>query len=260
MKTASILLIGTGRAAHHIGSALKRAGTDLIGVAGRDPERTRSLAERHGVRAFTLDALPTADVILLAVSDDAIGAVAGHIPIGNGTVAHVSGARSLDLLGEHPQKGVLWPIQTLGPGPPIDLSEVPLIVDGNTDRARHDVLELAHAMSRKVLVLDQAQRERVHLAAVLTSNLPVFLAGEGRRLMEEQGLDPDVLLPLWKETAARVAVMGPKDALTGPARRGDRNTLAHHLRLLAHDPDLRTAYATLSEMILRAYGNERNDR
>ena len=39
----SILLIGTGRMAYHLGHAIKHAGLPLIGVAGRDAE---TLADR----------------------------------------------------------------------------------------------------------------------------------------------------------------------------------------------------------------------
>jgi predicted short-subunit dehydrogenase-like oxidoreductase (DUF2520 family) len=171
-------------------------------------------------------------------------------------VAHTAGALGMDLLAPHTDRGVLWPIQSLSHGAAMDLQDVPLVVDASSDRARSMLLEVAGKLSEVVLELPVEQRQRVHLAAVLTSNLPVWLASEGQRLLREMKLPTSLLTPLWKTTAAKVAAHGPDAALTGPARRGDRHTVQHHLELLANDPDLQQAYALLSEQIMRAYGNK----
>ena len=42
----------------------------------------------------------------------------------------------------------------------------------------------------------------------------------------------EALLPLIDQTAAKVHVMKPKDAQTGPAQRGDENVMNHHLEVL----------------------------
>lgn len=252
----SLLIIGTGRAAFHLGNAFKKAGVRLNGIVGRDPSRAKELASQLGTSAYVIgEELPNADVVLLAVSDDAITTVAQALPSSEAVVAHVSGARSLDALDPHKHQGVLWPIQTLGVGTPIDLSNVPMIVDGNTDHAKQVIWRLGQQVSTRVSELGHAQRQRVHLAAVLTSNLPVFLVREGQRLLKESKLPTDLLGPLWETTAARVADLGPERALTGPARRGDERTIEQHLALLANDPELQEAYAVLSKLILKAYGH-----
>lgn len=256
MNASSLLLIGTGRAAFHLGHAFVASGVSVVGVVGRDRNRTQELATALSTTAFALDdRLPPSDVVLIAVSDDAIASVADQLPLTDAVVAHVSGARSLDVLERHPHRGVLWPVQTLGTGAPLDLRTSPVVVDGSDDRVRSTLLALAQRISDRALVLAHEQRRVVHLAATLTSNLPVFLAAEGQRLLREQGLPPDLLVPLWHSTAARVEAVGPSDALTGPARRGDVRTVQAHLDLLTHDPDLRRAYALLSDLILKAYGH-----
>lgn len=252
----SLLIIGTGRAAFHLGNAFRKASLPLNGLVGRDPSRTEELAIELGTSAYLIgEELPPADVILLAVSDDAIAAVAHALPSTETVVAHVSGARSLNALDPHKHQGVLWPIQTLGIGAPMDLSNVPLIVDGNSDHAKQVMRAVAQQVSTRVSELGHAQRLRVHLAAVLTSNLPVILVREGQRLLKEAELPADLLGPLWETTAARVAELGPEKALTGPARRGDKRTIEQHLSLLANDPELQEAYAVLSKLILKAYGH-----
>lgn len=254
------MIIGTGRAAFHLGHAFARSGVPVVGVAGRDAQRTRDLAVALGTRAFGLgDALPQASTTLLAVSDDAIASVAARLPRSNGLFVHCSGTRPLDELAPHLERAVLWPIQALSVGEPLDLSAVPLVVDGATSQALEAITALAGCIGRRVHVLAHEERRAVHLAAAITSNLPVFLAAEAQRLLAREGLPTDLLTPLWRTTAERTAQLGPTLALTGPATRGDTGTIQAHLDLLAHDADLRRVYALLSDMILTAYGHPRLD-
>jgi hypothetical protein len=55
------------------------------------------------------------------------------------------------------------------------------------------------------------------------------------------------LLPLIDETAAKIHVLAPHDAQTGPARRGDENVMQHHLSLLTDEQ--RSIYQLLSQNI-----------
>ncbi|MBP6311993.1 MAG: Rossmann-like and DUF2520 domain-containing protein [Flavobacteriales bacterium] len=250
-----ILLYGTGRAATHLGHAFVNAGVKLVGVVGRNEEGRTALAKALGTAAYAKhDVLPKADLILLAVADDAIEQVAAKLSPSDAVVAHCSGARSLDALEPHANRGVVWPIQTLGTGEPIDLTTTPLVIDGNTDHARTVLQELAKKVSSNVVELAYEKRQRVHLAAVLTSNLPVFLVREGQRMLRDADLPTTLLEPLWQATAERISELGPEAALTGPARRGDIRTVKQHLDQLADDPDLRDAYALLSKLIMRTYG------
>lgn len=256
-----VLLIGTGRMAYHLGHAMVKSKANVVGVAGRNSERLADLARFLDRPAFRLDrALPEADLVLVATSDDSIGAVAGALPAANAVIAHTAGAMSLDVLAPHAHRGAVWPIQTLSHGAPIDLADVPMVVDSNSEVAREAMLRLARTISRSVLELRHEQRERLHLAAVLTSNFPVFLVREAQRLLRQEKLPPDLLMPLWRTTANKVSTIGPEEALTGPARRGDASTIQRHLDLLTSEPELRRAYALLSEMILRAYGNGNDER
>lgn len=251
-----VLLIGTGRMAYHLGHAMVKARVNLVGVAGRNAERLADLSRFLDRPAWQLDrTMPEADLVLVATSDDSIGPVAGALTASNTVVAHTAGAMSLDVLAPHAHRGVIWPIQTLSHGAPVDLADVPMVVDSNSDLARDTMLRLARAISRSVLELRHEQRERLHLAAVLTSNFPGFLVREAQRLLRQEKLPPDLLMPLWRTTASKVSTIGPEDALTGPARRGDASTIQRHLDLLTSEPELRRAYALLSDMILRAYGH-----
>lgn len=252
----SILLIGTGRMAYHLGHAMVQAKQPLIGVAGRDAEKLNDLARFLDRPAHRLDrSLPPADLVIIATSDDSIAEVASKLPPTNSVVAHTAGAVGLDVLAPHTHRAVLWPVQTLSHGAPIDLSDVPLAVDGSTPEALDAILRLARAVSGSVLQLPHHQRELLHLTAVLASNFPVFLMHEAQRLLKQEKLPPNLLMPLWRLTANKVSTIGPEQALTGPARRGDITSVQRHLDLLKAEPDLRRAYAQLSSMILKAHGH-----
>lgn len=251
-----ILLIGTGRMAYHLGHNLVRAGLDLIGVTGRDNDKANDLGRFLDRTVFRMDRLPAnADVVIIATSDDSIAEVSAKLAYPKAVFSHTAGAAGLELLAPHAHRAVLWPIQTLSHGAPIDLSDVPLVVDANTSEAREAILRIARAVSGSVVELAHAQRKHVHLAAVLASNLPVFLVGEAQRLLKEQRLPPGLLMPLWRTTAQNVGTIGPDQALTGPARRGDISSIQGHLDQLASESDLRRAYALLSTMVLKAHGH-----
>jgi predicted short-subunit dehydrogenase-like oxidoreductase (DUF2520 family) len=252
----NILLIGTGRMSYHLGHAIRRAGHTIVGITGRDPRKLADMAgllECPAIR-WNQDP-PPAEVIVIATSDDAIGAISQRLKPSSAVVMHTAGTVDLDALEPHADRGVIWPVQTLSHGSPADLSDIPMLVDGSTPRAREIVLKLARSISGSVLQLTYAQRQRVHLASAITSNLPVFLMREAQRLLRQENLPPGLLMPLWRTTAANVSAFGPEHALTGPARRGDTRSIRSHLDQLGGDADLRRAYALLSTMILKAYGH-----
>lgn len=251
-----IRLVGTGRVAFHLGHALKRADHDIAGVAARNGNASMKLANELGTSSYPLNGtLPQADIILIAVSDDAIADVAMNIPISDAIVIHTSGASEVDRLLPHPQRGVLWPLISLSPGEAMDFTQVPLVIDANSERARSAVGALANSLSKQVHELSHDQRELVHATAAISLNFPLHLLARSQELLEKQGIDPGILMPSFVAMAQKAAAIGASEALTGPARRGDLGTIHRHLDRLTDDPELRAAYARLSSMILRAYGH-----
>lgn len=252
-----VLIAGTGRMAAHLGSALQAAGITLAGIAGRDVARARSLAAPLGCPAFALgDTLPERDVQLIAVSDDAITSVGRQLPPIAGITAHTSGARGWDLLDGHQHRGVLWPVQSFSAGTPVSLRGVPLVIDAEDAEAQRRLSALAAVLSDRSATLALPQRQLLHIAAVFASNFPVQLLIEARHLLQREGLDPELIVPLWRTTAQNAA-LNAETALTGPARRGDRHTIDAHLRRLSADADLRRVYEVISDLILNAHHPEK---
>lgn len=252
-----VLLVGTGRMASHLGHALRAAGTTIVGIVGRDPGRVKQLAERMGCPAFALDGpLPDRDAQLIAVSDDAIATVAARLSPITGMTVHTSGARGWEIIPGHAHRGVLWPVQSFSTSTPGTLREVPLVIDAEDAEAQRGLRALADPLSARVVELALPQRQLLHIAAVFASNFPVQLLIEARHLLQREGLDPELIVPLWRTTANNAA-LDAEAALTGPARRGDLHTIAAHLQRLSADADLRRAYEAISGLILTAHHPEK---
>ncbi|MDR1414748.1 MAG: DUF2520 domain-containing protein, partial [Odoribacteraceae bacterium] len=71
-------------------------------------------------------------------------------------------------------------------------------------------------------------------------------------LLDQRDLSFSVLRPLIFETAHKVMSISPKDAQTGPARRGDEDILAiHRQQLKSIDQEMLPLYTLLSDLIKR---------
>jgi predicted short-subunit dehydrogenase-like oxidoreductase (DUF2520 family) len=66
----------------------------------------------------------------------------------------------------------------------------------------------------------------------MAANHVVALLGQVERVAASVGLELDAFLALTRAAVDDVAELGPRDALTGPARRGDWATLSRHLDAL----------------------------
>jgi predicted short-subunit dehydrogenase-like oxidoreductase (DUF2520 family) len=90
----SVLIVGDGNVANHLYNAFTKIG-DL---------KVTKINSRH------LKNVPTADITILAVSDDAIAEVSKNIQ--NNFVVHTSGACNIHELKNKNQKGVFYMLQT----------------------------------------------------------------------------------------------------------------------------------------------------
>ena len=66
-------------------------------------------------------------------------------------------------------------------------------------------------------------------------------------LLQNTHIPFKALLPLIDETALKIHSLSPRDAQTGPARRGDENVMNHHMELL--NEEQRMIYQALSTAI-----------
>ena len=68
-------------------------------------------------------------------------------------------------------------------------------------------------------------------------------------LLKNTHIPFSALFPLIEETSAKIHTLSPRDAQTGPARRGDENVMNHHQSLL--NDEQKAVYRLLSEEIMK---------
>jgi predicted short-subunit dehydrogenase-like oxidoreductase (DUF2520 family) len=259
MKQEKIVLIGAGNVAHHLAAALLKAGGNLCQIYSRGAESARELAARTGI-SYTTDprqVMPDGDVYLFCVSDDALSPVLRLIRVkDNPLLLHTSGNLPVDVFKPFSRsRGVIYPLQTFSKYRELDFGEIPLFIEGSSPTVLKRVRELSRELSPRVYPTRFEQRKALHLAAVFACNFPNALYQVAARLLERHDLPFSLLRPLIFETAHKVMSMPPAEAQTGPAKRGDENTLARHEKQLRSvDKELLALYTLLSDLVKRETG------
>lgn len=253
MDRPRIVIIGSGNVASHLAPALARV-TDVVQVASRHPGHAAALAGKLPCAAAAggMDSIVTdADFYIIAVSDDSVAEVASAMPEVKGIVAHTSGSVPVGALSRHRRRGVFYPLQTFSVGSKVDISEVPFLIEGSDPETAEALKALASKLSPTVVDADSALRSRIHVAAVFACNFPNFMWTCARGLLNNAGLDLDLMRPLLHATLDKALAMGPEQAQTGPARRGDTEVIERHIASLP--PSLAEIYRMLSNQIVNHY-------
>jgi predicted short-subunit dehydrogenase-like oxidoreductase (DUF2520 family) len=200
-----------------LAAALSAHGWDVVGFLGRHSDLT---AAAHGV-----------DVLVIATPDDAIAAVAAAVtPCETTTVIHLSGSLGLDVLAPHQLRAGLHPLVPL-PNAAVGAARLGSGVTFAVAGAPAARLMVDSLGGRTVEVSD-GQRTAYHAAACIAANHVVALLGQVERVAAAAGLDLEAFLPLTRAAVDDVEALGPRRALTGPAVRGDWDTLSRHLDAL----------------------------
>jgi predicted short-subunit dehydrogenase-like oxidoreductase (DUF2520 family) len=221
----NIAVIGTGRAGSSFSRALRRVGHD-VQLLSHDE----------------LSSLASPELILLCVPDDAIANVAAKIALSDDyVVAHAAGSRTLEVLAPHRRVGSLHPLMALP-----DAEDGAQRLFGATYCVAGDdlVRSVATSLGGRIISLADSERTVYHAAAVVASNHLVALMGQVRTLAESIGLTLEDFLPLANQSLRDVATLGPDEALTGPASRGDMATIDAHLAALPESE--RATYVALA--------------
>ncbi|MEM9023934.1 MAG: NAD(P)-binding domain-containing protein, partial [Bacteroidota bacterium] len=99
MTPIRFVLVGAGNVGTHLGQALVAAGHTATGVWSRVSTKAEVLAAQLGTNTISnLEHIPAADLIVLAVQDDAVPSVAAQLPPGDAVVVHTSGSVPMEVL------------------------------------------------------------------------------------------------------------------------------------------------------------------
>jgi predicted short-subunit dehydrogenase-like oxidoreductase (DUF2520 family) len=231
----------------------------FIGRRSRAPENPVLELPGVGYSVASPGPAPAGTRVLLAVPDGAIAPVASEIARhgvpGPGSVAlHLSGALPADALAILAERGYsvgsLHPLQTVAD--PLTgaerLQDAFFTFEGGGE-ARDAAADIVRAAGGRMLEVHAADKARYHAACVFASNYVVACGAVATRLLASaagigEGEAARALRPLWGGAISNLDHLGPSEALTGPVRRGDLDTIRAHLAVL--DGDTRQAYAELA--------------
>ncbi len=247
-----VTIIGAGNVATQLALALRKAGHTIVQVYNRSNEAGEELARTVGA-AFTSDlaGLAEADLYLISVKDDAISEIAAGLKLKDKFVAHTSGTKSRNLLKDvSVNHGVFYPLQTMTRKAVLDFKNIPFLLEGSNNATTMALEGLAASLSEKIHIVDEEQRQWIHVAAVFANNFTNHLYGISEHLLVEHGLPFDVLKPLIFRSIENLGKYSPSELQTGPAIRGDMQVIDKHLQLLADETRLRKVYEVLTESII----------
>ena len=231
----NIVIIGQGNVATNLLYAFQKKGIACQMVSSREG----------------LNDLPAANVYIYSVRDEALEQVVAKV-VGKEKALHLhtSGSMPISVFGaDKPHAGVFYPFQTFSKTHVIeDFSTIPIFFEARGIDDISAVYSLALSITSHVYETTQHDRERLHVAGVYACNFTNLMYTLAAELLKNTHIPFSALLPLIDETAAKIRNLSPRDAQTGPAKRGDENVMAHHLSLLPNE-EMRQIYQLLSEQI-----------
>lgn len=250
----NIVLLGSGNTATVLAKMIKKADHTIAQVWSRNAAHAEALAAKVNATAIASleDITAEADICIIAVTDSAIPELAKQLHLKRKILVHTAGSVSKDVLRNSSNYGVLYPLQSLRKEM-IVIPPVPFLVDGNSDEVNVLLADFAASFSDNVQPADDDKRLKMHLAAVMVSNFTNHLYALTEDYCKDRHLDFKLLHPLIIEVACRLTQGHAVDMQTGPARRGDEETIKKHLLLLEIDEHLQDLYYELSESIRRLY-------
>lgn len=249
-----IVVLGSGNVATHLAKALDES-CDVVQIFSRNILNAELLAGTLKNATATNDLsqlINDADVYILSIKDDAILSVLSNVQLKKGLWLHTSGSVSASVFnGRFLHYGVLYPLQTFSRDVYVNMSDVPFFVEGDSEETTVEIECIAKTISNKVYRADSIQRRNIHVAAVFGCNFVNYLWGVADEILQKSGYDFEILLPLIKVTLDKAINVGPAIGQTGPARRGDKNTMMSHEQLISADQ--KNVYKLISECIMRKY-------
>lgn len=249
----TITLIGSGNVATHLAKAFHNAGYQILQIWSREYDHAEALANQVFAEPINKLSLlyPTADVYIMAVTDDALFDLALDLRLRDALVLHTAGSVSLKVLQPISRKhGVLWSPQTFISGIEMNYSELPFCIEGSSPDVEAQIRQLIEPVSPHVYTVDTQQRQWLHLAAVMVNNFGNAINALAQDLLTEHNTPFEILHPLITMTADKIKQgKGLWQQQTGPARRQDQKTIDNQRRLVADNDKMLQLYDLMTELI-----------
>ena len=246
-----VVFVGAGNLATRLSLEMRKSGMSIGQVYSHTSEHAKILADELGCGWTVVpeDIVEDADLYVFSLKDAVLQDVIARVKPNNGLWVHTAGSMPISVFeGLTARYGVVYPLQTFSKSREVDFKKIPFFLEANSSEDEKVLGEVARALSSDVRFLSSEKRKHLHLAAVFACNFTNHMYALAEKILEEQQIPGEVLLPLIDETAAKVHVMSPVRAQTGPAIRYDENVINKHMAMLK-DPDMRNLYELISRSI-----------
>lgn len=228
-------------------------------------------AELVHARPLTADpaavaALPKADCYIYTVADHALREVVSKVQAPQALHLHTSGSMPIEVFGaDKPHAGVLYFFQSFSREVLIDdWSGIPCIIEGRNIDDIAAIYSLAQCLTSHIYEANQHDRERLHIAGVFANNYTNLMYQIAADVLQGTQIPFEALLPLIDQTAVKVHTLKPFDAQTGPAKRGDKEVMNHHLKVIGErlpvtgdfsSEEIGEVYQALAALIEKAHNH-----
>jgi len=256
-----IVFIGAGNLATHLALALNKATYNILQVYSRTQVSAETLAKQVDADSCCSfeQVRRDADLYIFALSDKALLPALQALQLKGKKLVHTAGSLPLSVFEDFTTDyGVFYPLQTFSKARQIDFSNIPICIEANGADLESELIQMGNQISNSVQLLSSHQRKQLHLAAVFTCNFTNHMYHIGQELLQEEGMDFDLLKPLILETALKVQEMPAKAAQTGPAVRFDEDVIKAHEESLKMQPDFQKLYRFVSESIYHLHKKDAN--
>lgn len=256
MEILKVVMIGAGNVATHLTRAFIEKEIHILQIYSRTEASAKELAHKfdipytiHPDKVFT-----GADIYIYTIKDDILPGFVANDFEKDKIHIHTAGSVDIDIFKGHKiNYGVLYPLQTFSKNKAINLAEIPLLIEFSSSDVEKKIKQLASIISQKIFTITSEQRLSLHISAIFACNFVNYMYLLANNLVEESGLDFEVLKPLILETADKIKYLQPVEAQTGPAIRYDKTVIDKHISQLKYNEDLSEIYKLLSEKIFKDF-------
>lgn len=244
-----ISIIGAGNVGTSLAMAFFDKGYPIASVIGRTGTTALSLAKAVKCKKASTqveDIEPSTEIILIAVSDPAIGEIARTLARNKKLkfkklfVCHTSGVFTSAILQPLSKKGALTasvhPIQTFSAGRKrTKVQGIFFGIEGSTE-ARSKAIRLVGDIGGKAIVLPPELKPLYHIACVFASSYTIVILNAIQELAKQLHINApwtEVFGPLMTTAMENTIKYSAANALTGPVTRNDLATIKTHLTALS---------------------------
>lgn len=254
----SVALIGSGNLAYSLAHAISKSTNTLVEITSTNAANAIIIAQSTGAKFVEKVSALSAniDLYIIAVPDSAISSVAEQIPLSSGLVVHTSGSTPFSAISKVPSdlRGVFYPFQTFTFGREVDFNGIPLCIESESSETLDILRAFALSLGASPVEMDSDTRKWLHLSGVFACNFVNHILSLSNLIADENEIEFSLLKPLIAETVKKALEGNPFDCQTGPALRGDSETLKRHYAMLSQvDEELRDLYISLSTSIERLH-------